>query len=490
MIVAFLLILKSLFGILNLQLISKWAIRVHQDWTRRLLHRVFHDEWGNFNQTNYGLKQQMINDALPVLIDGVMLPVSLAILELAGIFAILFAMFGIDKILSIIVILIVSLCLFLVMKLVVEQANIRGASISVLTQNIYEEFNFAFAMNKEASVYKLQSSVWKELYDVIVVRASNRISASKLVTVPRYLLETIMITALAIAFSIQIFSRNEALQVTLLATFALAALRLVPYFYRATAQIGALKLGLAQSLPLLDHLASSLDDVKVEKNFLVQKPNEFSRPIGLKIADLTFDYGTKVNIFEKANFHIEPGTVNLIIGSNGSGKTTILEIIAGLLPVKSNSLFFYDSDESTPLSTVSSRISYMGKPQVGMTIPLKRYLNPFNIDIQNSVIHNYFNMFDLPNYNLDDAINSINPSAGQLQRILFIRSILRCPNLLLVDEGMNFLDSDSRQKILQYVLGNKNNMTTIFVSHEDSLNLIADNIFECRDNTVRRVKVQ
>jgi ABC-type lipoprotein export system ATPase subunit len=149
--------------------------------------------------------------------------------------------------------------------------------------------------------------------------------------------------------------------------------------------------------------------------------------------------------------------------------------------------FFEGHSPETPIS-VYGRISYIDKPQVGLNLTLERYLNPFNLEIAKNRFSDYFEQFNLPNYNLDSKMNSINPSAGQLQRLLFIRSILWNPNLLLVDEGMNFLDDESRQKIIQFLINNKSNMTTIFISHEDSLLNICDHIFECKNQSIVEMK--
>jgi ABC-type Mn2+/Zn2+ transport system ATPase subunit len=194
----------------------------------------------------------------------------------------------------------------------------------------------------------------------------------------------------------------------------------------------------------------------------------------IEFCNATLGYGNKT-VLKDLNFSIREKTFTGLVGANGSGKTTILKGILGLLkPLKGFIKFNKKGlsfgyvpqreviDEIYPLDVFD--IVLMGR--YGLIPPLRRPGKHDREKVMDSL--SYLDIKDLAASSYRDL------SGGQKQRVLIARALSGDPSILILDEPTNGMDLKSEKTIMDLVkmLHREKNLTVIFVTH--ILNLVAN----------------
>ena len=186
---------------------------------------------------------------------------------------------------------------------------------------------------------------------------------------------------------------------------------------------------------------SYLDDLnqktEIKQGFSNVSFNEKTKNI-IDIKNLSFIYqGANENLFTDLNLSIKRGTHNIIIGPNGSGKSTLIGIMSSI---------YKPSNGKIEINT--DNFSYVGPDPLIFRDSLKNNLTygltdtvPDKVLEQEMLSFNVFENFKITD--LDKEISSKTLSSGQMQKISFIRSILRNPDILFMDEASSNLDKES-----------------------------------------------
>lgn len=172
-----------------------------------------------------------------------------------------------------------------------------------------------------------------------------------------------------------------------------------------------------------------------------------------------------------------------IMGESGSGKTTILKLIAGLVQPDSGNIsipgsVWYNSEKKIDLPVQKRKVGFVFQdyalfPHMTVLENLK-FAEPDKDDLVNKL---------LELTGISDLVDSypLQLSGGQKQRIALIRSVIRKPDILLLDEPLSALDSRTREKLrknLKTVLS-EFKIPTLLVTHNyTDAEILADNVIE------------
>ena len=180
-----------------------------------------------------------------------------------------------------------------------------------------------------------------------------------------------------------------------------------------------------------------------------------------------------LNILNNISFSLNKKEVVSIVGPSGSGKSSILRIIAGLLKPSEGFVYFYRkliSSNENMIPTGERKIALMFQEDV--LFPHLSVFNNISFGIfnkssheKNQLVSNY-----LKEFNLLDKKNSFpnSLSGGEKQRVALARVLITKPRVLLMDEPFSNLDSNLRKEICNYTIEKlkKNNIPVIFVTHD------------------------
>ena len=206
----------------------------------------------------------------------------------------------------------------------------------------------------------------------------------------------------------------------------------------------------------------------------------------IKFENVSFRYGTRVDVFNSLNLEIKKGEITAIVGESGSGKTTLVSLLQNLYPLQKgqirigdyNLIHFTNKSLRQVISVVPQKIDLFAgnvieNIAVGELIPdMKKIL-----EVSEKLGMTKF-IETLPNgYNTYLGENGATLSGGQKQRIAIARALYRNPEILVLDEATSSLDSISETFVQNTLkLLKENNKTLIVIAHRLSTINLADKI--------------
>ena len=204
----------------------------------------------------------------------------------------------------------------------------------------------------------------------------------------------------------------------------------------------------------------------------------------IEIKNLFFEYDENLNTIDDVSFDVENGSYTVILGHNGSGKSTIAKLIIGLLEAKSGKIVV-DGIE------LNDENVYKVRERVGIVFP-----NPDNQFIgatvrddiafglenrcvpqseMDGIINKYAKKVDMIDF-LDHEPTKL--SGGQKQRVAIAGILAMSPDIIILDEATSMLDPKGRREINALVkeLNEETNMTVISISHDIEEAVNADHV--------------
>ena len=217
-----------------------------------------------------------------------------------------------------------------------------------------------------------------------------------------------------------------------------------------------------------------------KKNFLFKK---LDQNILCKFSNIKFRYNKKdKNIFENTSFRINLGDKIAITGQSGVGKSTIIDLILGVLEPTMGKIFINNSFAKNFIS-LKNNLGYVSQDLKLIDGSIKENII-FGSDINNlsreeinkrlyrcSVATNSHTFINKLKRKLNTKIyeDGKNLSAGQRQRILIARSIFNNPKLLVMDEPTSALDLNNANQIIKNIINLNKDVTLIVVTHHKSI---------------------
>ena len=386
--------------------------------------------------------------------------------------------------LALIIGLILCLAYVIVYKSLLNIISLKSQERFNANQWRFTAVSEAFGAVKEIKLSGLEQTYIDRFSEPAKSLAKNQASLQVIGKLPRYAIEAIAFGGmLLIVLYLIAQSKNFTDAVPIIALYVFAGYRLMP----AAQQIYISATQLRSIIPALDALHK--DIASLEKP--IKKIGEkilFNKSINL--SNINFNYPNNEKLaLKKINLKIQYGTKVGIIGTTGSGKTTLIDLILGLLEPKDGKIEVDDKViNKNSLRSWQSLIGY---------VPQQIYLaddtiaaniafgeNPKNInlnDIETATkienIHEFISK-ELPlKYQTKVGERGIRLSGGQIQRIGIARALYRKPQILVLDEATSALDNITEKSVLDKLNNLGNNVTIIIITHRVTSIKNCDNIY-------------
>lgn len=312
---------------------------------------------------------------------------------------------------------------------------------------------------------------------------------------PRYVLECLgMIGIALLAYSISTADGgNFSKTLPMLAVLALGAQRMLPALQQ-----------LYNSWTLVASSQSSVNDVlsilnnKNSRKFSPSTTNNLTFNNSIKLKNLSFKYQNSDDfVFQNLNFEIQKGDRIGIMGSTGSGKSTLIDLIMGLLSPSSGTIEI----DSTALARDNDSVSAWQKNI--SHVPQNIYLS------DSSILENI--AFGIPNNKIDknkvfnaafgaQLINTIDSlpnkyetlvgergvkfSGGQRQRIGIARALYKQSSVIILDEATNALDAETERAVINSINQLSPDVTLIFIAHNESALKCCNIIYQMKSGNI------
>lgn len=309
---------------------------------------------------------------------------------------------------------------------------------------------------------------------------------------PRYVLEAIIMCSIAALISYLLWFEETQLTIfPLLAFLALIAQRLLPLIQQSYASWSSIQGSYRSLYNIVEFLGQSIQFSEKEKNCSKVK---FHKDIVLR--NVNFKYHTQSkNTLKKISLTISKGDIFGIIGATGGGKTTLVDIITGLLEPTSGQIEI--DGKAIDKSNINSwrrHIAYVPQTiylaDVSIAENIALGFNMDNIDFRKVKICAKKAQLDkviknLPlGYKTNVGERGVNFSGGQQQRIAIARALYNDTDVLIFDEATSALDHKTENLLMQCITSLSKKLTIIIISHKLSTLKNCTKIIEISDGKI------
>ena len=232
------------------------------------------------------------------------------------------------------------------------------------------------------------------------------------------------------------------------------------------------------------------------ENEIEYHSEKFNTIDSICLKDISFKYPKNKNfILEGINLELKSNTSFGFYGESGGGKTTLLDIISGLVNADKGFITINGQEiNSTFLKRkLQNNISYTSQKTSLINDTLKKNIcfgieddkidiNEYEKSIKLAELHEFEKNFQNRSEKMSDFGKNL--SGGQIQRIGIARALYRNKDILIFDEATNALDENLEKRIIENIIKLKNKKIIIFISHNLDLMKKLDVVYEVKNKKI------
>ena len=305
--------------------------------------------------------------------------------------------------------------------------------------------------------------------------------------ISKYTIEISVILGIAVVAGIQFYLFDSNRAIAVISVFLAASSRIAPAIIRLQQNVIAVKSSLSAAKPTFE-LIDELNGVKeLEKSETLISINhkDFSPRVNLK--NLKFTYSDAMNeTIQDISLEISEGKFIAFVGPSGGGKSTLVDLVLGLLAPSSGSITISGLTPVDAIKKWPGSIGYVPQEVFIENSTVKENIClGFNPDlVPDDLIWQALELADLSefvqgldgqlSYRISDAGKNL--SGGQRQRLGIARALLTKPRIVIFDEATSALDAETENRVSESILKLTGECTVIFIAHRLSVVRSADMI--------------
>ena len=344
---------------------------------------------------------------------------------------------------------------------------------------IYHKIQYGILDNTFSGIkeikFNLKESFFKKLFKSNYFKMNRVILIQSMLNkLPKISLEILAVTSIIlISLFFYINGNSDVSKITNLSFLSVIAIRLIPAFNSISVAATAIK----YAEPSIDLVEKDLKNVtfyssKVENNIKFEQYSEKIKSI--KIDNLSFNYGNeKEHIFNEINFSINEKDKIGFSGKSGSGKTTIINLLTGLISPTKGNVFFNDVNIHNKTNMFYNKIGYVTQDPILFNDTIQNNITFNSDEIDKIKLNKILEICRLDDFikNTPLGLNAIvgekglKISGGQKQRIGIARALYKNFDILILDEATSALSKEYEKNILDTIFKLYGDKIIIIVSH-------------------------
>lgn len=365
----------------------------------------------------------------------------------------------------------------------------------------YKIVNEAFSTIKLSKIHNLEDEYIKRFEETIALNSSSMASQKIISMLPRFALESIVFI-LMIFMVLYLISTHENLvsAIPIIGFYAFAALRLMPAVQLVFSNFSMMQFGWPRVDEVYSQFKSGSSVTSVSENG--SSSASFNKPTNspfIKVDQVSYFYPDNESATIKdVSFTINKNTTVGFCGGTGAGKSTVVDLIIGILKADEGCVFVYGQKlDRDNLGDWYRRIGYV--PQeiklLDATIAENVALGttPDCIDYEKvrhvcSMAHISDHIQSLPDdYHTTIGENGVRLSGGQRQRLGIARALYRDPELLIFDEATSNLDPETEMLVMRALQELAHTRTIVLIAHRLETLRYCDEVIEMSNGKIGRV---
>lgn len=415
-------------------------------------------------------------------------------------------LFAVDFVLTMGVLVALLVCSVLYFAIVRKKIRTTGQENRKISAKMYKAIHQSMGGIKEVKIMgreKYFANVYNEA-GIESVRLNKRYTVIS--SIPSRLIETLCMCAILCVIALKIFSGQDlGAIVPSLSAFAVAAIRLMPRANSINSLINSITFNKPSLEALYDDLTESdREEAQRQKEIEEKKQQHRTVRIGdernIFAKSITYTYPNKTEpVLKDVSVSVKAGESVGIVGVTGAGKTTLVDIILGLLKPQEGTVCYGAMDIHEDYGEWQKHIGYI--PQniylVDDTIRNNVALGVDAEKIDEDAVWRALENAQLADFvrTLEDGLDTvigergIRISGGQRQRIGIARAIYNDPEILFFDEATSSLDNETEKAVMTSINALGRQKTMIIVAHRLTTLTGCDRIYKVEGGDVQETKL-
>ena len=491
------LIVSNILVILTMWGVARFTNMCNFTISKRLLSRYLYQPYVFFLNKNTSELGKNILSEVAIVTSGVLIPLMQIISR--GIVALfIFAMLiAVEPLLALSVMVVLGVAYVFIYKMVKKKISDIGKIRFSANTELYKVVDEAFGGIKQLKLLGFEEVFISRYSKPSSEYARHNATYQIISGMPRYIMEVVAIGGI-ISVVLYLLASDRGFQdaLPIIGLFTFAAYRIMPALQNIYASVTAIRF-YVHALDVLYEDMYFFEHKSYTTTYSKKKFSTLNLQKELKLEEITFSYpGTRKPVIDNLNIKIDSNTSVAFVGKTGVGKTTIADIVLGLLRPYSGRMLVDGveiTDDNLPgwqknLGYIPQDIYLLDDTvtrNIAFGVPDEKIdMNIVKGVAQIANIHNFVTE-ELPNgYQTVVGERGVRLSGGQRQRIGIARALYHNPGVLVLDEATSALDGATEKEVFEAINNIAKTKTLIIIAHRLTTVKDCDVIYVLKDGKI------
>ena len=384
--------------------------------------------------------------------------------------------------------------LFIFFKIKKTSSKI-GEKVNKNASKLFSSSEEIFSGFRELKIYKRENKFIEKFTDTVKNYSEALKSSRFIINILKYINETVIITFVIVFLLLFEFYNFTFTSIDFkFATLAVSLIRLYPNLTKIQNTLTQINISLPIAEELKEYILENINQKQTNKSVL-EKNGDFENQKFFEICvdNINFSYAEK-KILSEVNFTFKTGNTYFIYGPSGGGKTSLIELICGLIEPDAGKIKINNKDyklfESNLISYVPQEL-YLINGNIFDNITFFDEVNDMNIksaiEAAKIVKLPFFeNYQESKNMLLTKKAKEL--SSGQKQRLVLARAFYQNKSIIILDEPTSNLDKKIEEEFLDNILKLSKEKIIIIVSHNLENFEKFENILLLKNNNIKKIE--
>lgn len=487
-------IVKNIYLIVMNYVIFRFTYNNQRNLAHRLLKSYLKQPYTFYVQHNSADLIRNVKDDTTQFFDTILSGMELAVECIVCILLLVYLLIQ-DKSITIGVSIVLVGFLIFFMQVIKKSIHVKGENVRQSKAGISQWLLQTFGGIKETKIMEREPYFLEKVDSQYAKFSNSHCIYQTLSYIPKPAMETVCIGSVLLVVAIKLFKGVDSEYfVTTISVFAVAAFRLLPAFNRITGYISRIMFNKASvdavyyDLKLIEEL-----NEETQKNISNNTCASFEK--GIKVENVFFRYTSDNSyVLKNTSFEIPKNVSLALVGPSGAGKTTLADLILGVLKPESGKISMDDVDINENMHFWHQKLGYIPQTIYLMDDTIRNNIayavEENRIDekslekaIEEAQLKDFIDT--LPE-GLDTVIGEggVRLSGGQRQRIGIARALYSDPEVLILDEATSALDNETEEAVMEAIDRLNGKKTLIIIAHRLSTIKNCDLVYEVKNGDV------